>query len=198
MSIEAYPLQWPDNKPRTQPGRRQLARFKATFTVARDELYEEIRRLGGRHPVLSSNLTLRLDGIPYANQREPQDPGVAVYFEYKGQQMCFACDKWQKVKNNIQAVKKTIEALRGIARWGSGDMMEQAFHGFKTLPAPDQENTLVPWWEILGCTSFDSPEVITQCYRYKRSKTHPDRGGSPSEFNKVIKAYEQARKEKGF
>lgn len=196
MSIEAYPLQWPDNKPRTRPGRRQFARFRTTFTVSRDELFEEIRRLGGRHPVLSSNLTLRQDGIPYANQREPEDPGVAVYFEYKGQQMCFACDKWHKVKDNIQAVKKTIEALRGVARWGSGDMMEQAFHGFKTLPPPGQEQD--HWWVILECDQSDPIDVIEQQYLRKRQKAHPDHGGTPEAFHQVMTAWKQARKEKGY
>jgi hypothetical protein len=70
---------------------------------------------------------LRQDGLPYANRRAPSDTGAAVYFSYKGRQMCFACDKWQDVYDNIYAISKTIEALRGIERWGAGDMVEQAF-----------------------------------------------------------------------
>jgi len=196
MSVEAYPLQWPEGKPRVT--RRQEAGFRVTFTGARDGLYNEIRLLGGRQPVLSSNLTLRLDGIPYANQREPEDPGVAVYFEYKGQQMCFACDKWRKVKDNIQAVKKTIEALRGVARWGTGDMMEQAFHGFKTLPPPGQDNEPDPWWVVLDCREDDPIKVIEQQYMRKRRDRHPDLGGTSEAFHAVVTAWEQARKAKGF
>lgn len=48
--------------------------------------------------------------------------------------MCFACEKWQDVYGNIYAIGKTIEALRGIERWGTGDMVEQAFTGFVALP----------------------------------------------------------------
>lgn len=195
MTVEAYPLQWPEGKPRVT--RRQEADFRVMFTGARDGLYKEIRLLGGRQPVLSSNLTLRLDGIPYANQREPEDPGVAVYFEYKGQQMCFACDKWRKVKDNIQAVKKTIEALRGVARWGTGDMMEQAFHGFKTLPPPGDDEP-DPWWVVLDCRADASIDSIEQQYMRKRRDTHPDHGGTSEAFHAVINAWKQARKAKGF
>lgn len=42
--------------------------------------------------------------------------GVAVYFTLKGQQFCFACDHWDEIKDNMQAIHKTIEALRGIER----------------------------------------------------------------------------------
>ena len=52
----------------------------------------------------------------------------------------------------MQAIAKTIEALRGINRWGTGDMMEAAFKGFSALPAPD---TNKPWREVL-----DTPQCV--------------------------------------
>jgi hypothetical protein len=39
--------------------------------------------------------------------------------------MCLACDRWDKVQDNIYAIAMTIEPLRGIERWGSGSMVEQ-------------------------------------------------------------------------
>ena len=97
---EAYPLQWPDGWPRTQS--QQRSSFKTPFTDARDWLMHEISLFGGRNPVLSTNIELRRDGLPYANKRQPTDTGVAVYFEWNGMPMCFACDKWDRVKDNIQ------------------------------------------------------------------------------------------------
>jgi hypothetical protein len=49
--------------------------------------------------------------------------------------MCFACDRWDSVADNVQAIRKTIEALRGIERWGTGDMVQRAFAGFVALPS---------------------------------------------------------------
>jgi hypothetical protein len=139
MSAEAYPLQWPDGRPRTVYYHREKAAFSVTLAKARDSVLHEVQLLaGGRfgpdpHTVISSNLALRRDGFPLANQRQPEDPGVAVYFLYKKMPMSFACDRWEKVEHNMQAIAKTIEALRGIARWGTGDMLAAAFTGFVWL-----------------------------------------------------------------
>lgn len=98
----------------------------------------------GRLPVISTNIELRIDGLPYSRQRPISDHGVAVYFTRNGRQMVFACDRWDKIEHNMRAITKTIEAMRGIERWGSSDLMERAFAGFEALPAPD------PWWKALG------------------------------------------------
>lgn len=191
--ITRYPLQWPEDRKRSRWQRQAHfgSRYGKTLGQARDEVLNEIRRLGGRLPIISSNLQLRQDGLPYANQRQPTDAGVAVYFTYKEKQHCFACDQWNKVEDNLFAIAKTIEALRGIARWGTGDMMERAFHGFEQLPDPTQ------WWHVLG---FESAAGITidaveGRYRQLAMERHPDRGGSAemmAELNWAReKAYEQ-------
>lgn len=146
----------------------------------------EIRLLGGKLPVLSSNLSLRRDGLPYASQSQPSDPGIAVYFTYKGKQHCFACDDWDRIQDNIRAVGKTIEALRGIARWGTGDMMERAFQGFVALPQPEQ------WFTVLGVSSRASKDEIESAYRLLAMKHHPDRGGDASEMARINAARDQA------
>lgn len=174
----AYPLSWPAGRPRAKY--REDARFDTSFARARDGLATELERLGAKRPVLSTNIELRIDGLPYANRANPMDPGVAVYFTYKGKQFAFACDRWRRVEDNIQAIRKTIEALRGIARWGTGDMMEAAFVGYTALP----ERTGPSCWDILGhpketFLAYTNPEeAILQAWRAKAQKSHPDRGGS--------------------
>jgi hypothetical protein len=163
-----------------------------SFARARDHLMNEIRLLGGRNPILSSNIALRLDGLPYANQAEPDDPGIAVYFTYKGKQHCFVCDDWKKTYDNVRAIGKTIEALRGIARWGTGDMMERAFQGFVALPAPEGE----PWWSVLGYR--DESGALESDFEARAKSLmqtlHPDReGGDEWRFKQVTKAREKGR-----
>jgi len=164
-----------------------------TLSRASHHLMNEIRLLGGKSAVLTSNLELRLDGLPYASQKAPDDPGIAVYFTYKDKQHCFACDDWFYVKDNVRAIGKTIEALRGIARWGTGDMMERAFMGFVALPAPEKTR----WWSVLG---FDSAtEAFFQGDFEIRSKKllsqyHPDKpGGDDGKFIEVIAARDAGR-----
>lgn len=193
-TIEASPLCWPVGRKRTSW--REGSKFKTSFAVARDEIVKEVERLAGRSPklIISTNLRLRQDGLPLAGQRQPDDTGVAVYFTYRGKQVCFACDRWKKIEDNMHAIRLTIEALRGIARWGTGDMMDAAFTGFTALPAPAAART---WRSVLGFLEKEQPglALAREFYRSARSDAHPDRGGSTEKFNEVERAWEQAQRE---
>ncbi len=197
MTLEAFPLAWPDGWHRAENNDyRDEARFTVSMARARDELMEEIHKLCGRYGpdpliVLSTNVALRLDGLPYANQKAPEDPGAAVYFRYKGTQRVFACDMYRRLEHNIRAIGKTIEAMRGIERWGASDMLERAFTGFEALPAPDS------WRKILKVSSDADRDTVHNMYMSLRAQNHPDRGGDPEEFDRIMKAYRQAKEEFG-
>lgn len=120
--ITAFPLTWPHGKPRTEAHRRTWSKFKTNFGKARDECIGQIRTLGGREIIISTNLPLRLDGLPYANQAQPRDSGVAVYFTHKKRPMCFACDRWAKVET-LPALEQSV-ALLNVNKWENcgGDM----------------------------------------------------------------------------
>jgi hypothetical protein len=187
--IEAYPLAWPNGWKRANPHARDSSKFKSTFAVARDELLVEVERLRRSEyrpgeVILSTNVNLRQDGLPYANQREPVDPGVAIYFQYKKKPMVFACDKYRKVWENMVAIRKTIEAIRGMERWGASDMMERAFTGFTAIPDSS-------WPKVLGVARTASDEEVKLAYRRLCSQYHPDRGGDIEQFNRVQRAYDE-------
>lgn len=184
---EAFPLCWPEGRPRTPAWKRQRSRFNTGFGAAINLAVEELRRLGATHSVVSTNVALRRDGLPLASAKRVDDAGVAVYFMYKGKQVCFACDRWDKVEDNIYAVAKTIDAMRGIARWGTGDMLDAAFTGFTALPAPSN------WRNLLG-----NPRTIEDAevkYRMLARHNHPDAGGSQDKMAELNEAIEVARKE---
>jgi hypothetical protein len=200
MTAEAYPLQWPTGRTRTERWRRERAKFDVTFARARDNIVAEVGRLAGRYPdpaiVISTNIAPRRDGLPLANQRQPDDPGVVVYFTYKKRQMSFACDRWEKIEHNMQAISKTIEALRGIARWGTGDMLEAAFTGFSALPPPAQSTAAGPrsWRDVFG-TGITNRAQLSEIYRRLASAHHPDRGGDPSKMSELNQARDAAQRE---
>lgn len=195
MKIEmpdAFPLAWPPGRERTPSYRIKEARFLVNFRQARDHVLEQLRLLRASYPVLSSNIHTRRDGLPYANQSEPNDGAVAVYFVWKSRQYCLACDSWKKVKDNLRAVGLTIEAIRGIERWGAETMLEAAFRGFLALPIPEE----LAWWQVLGVRRGDSLAEVENKYRMLAFKAHPDRGGSDEEMGRLNWAIEQARQEK--
>jgi len=123
--------------------------------------------------IISTNAPLRKDGEPRADYK-PTDPGVAVYFTRNKQPVCFACDKYDEIWKNMRAIQKTIEALRGIERWGSSQMMERAFSGFTALP----ERTGPSCWEILGIEPLATESEIIAAWRDKAKSAHPDAGGN--------------------
>ena len=186
-TTESYPLYWPEGRPRTPDWKRQRSRFSTGFGAAVNLVIGELGRLGARNAVVSTNVPLRRDGLPLASAKRVDDTGAAVYFMYKGKQTCFACDRWDKVEDNIYAIAKTIDAMRGIARWGTGDMLDAAFNGFTALPAPND------WRGILGNPS--TLEDAESKYRFLARHNHPDAGGSQEEMAKINTAIASARKE---
>lgn len=196
--IEAYPLCWPAGKPRATS--RGHSNFKTNFGSARDKCRNEIYLLGGRDVIISTNIPLKGNGDPYADSRKNVgDTGVAVYFNYKKKAMAFCCDRWWRVEDNMHAISLTIGAMRGISRWGTGDMQEAAFTGFIALPAPGQ--TSRGWRQVFGVDEDCSFSMAETAYKILRSRNHPDKCPGDLEaaarFDEVQKAYEQAKTELG-
>jgi len=187
---EAYPLCWPAGWPRSVA---KSSRFKATLGAAVKNLVDEIRRLGGTYIVISTNMETKGDGTPYANRRMPSDTGVAVYFSRDGQEQCFPCDRWDRIEDNIHAICLTIQAIRGIERWGSGKMMQAAFNGFKALPAPPPED---PWWVVLNCEKDWKEHDVEAMFKKLAFQYHPDRGGSVEAMTRINNAYSQFKQER--
>ncbi|MCW5319024.1 DnaJ domain-containing protein [Nostoc sp. KVJ3] len=194
-NISAYPLTWATIYPRTPQHKRMEARFEVSFAVARDQLLHELELLGAFAVVISSNVQLRRDGLPYANFTEPDDSGVAVYFRIKKKNYALCCDKWLKVKDNLRAIGLHIAAMRGMERWGVGSV-EQAFAGYQALPPQASERK---WWEVLGVDVRASDDEVKATYRKLARKYHPDGGSSPdSEKMAVINAAYEKAKQAGY
>lgn len=184
---EAYPLEWPAGWPRTL--RPDRARFQTSLAGARNGLIHELTLMNATNIVINSNMALRRDGLPYANQSRLDDTGVAVYFTLNGDQRCIPCDRWDSVEDNLQAIRKTVEALRGLDRWGAKAIVDAAFSGFKALP----ESVIItdePWYTILGVEADASPAEIRKAFAELAKKHHPDVGGDPAEFDRIRRAYE--------
>jgi hypothetical protein len=184
--VQAYPLAWPEGWPRSKE--IQTSKFKATTDKARKKLLEEISRMGGEMPVISSNVPLRSDGHLRAD-REPVDAAVAVYFQRNKKSMVFACDRYDYVRDNLHALALTIEALRGIERWGASEMMERAFSGFKQLNA---ENEGMSWWRMLQVEAGATAAEIDAAYKKLAKFAHPDMpGGSEAAMGALNVARDQ-------
>ena len=180
-------LEWPAGWPRTQ--NRKPAAFDMSLDRAVNSLREELRLLKAANPVLTHQ--------PFRSGAEPGDPGVAVYFDLKGQRKVFACDRWHRVRDNVRALALTIAAMRGIARWGASDMMERAFTGFDALPPPRAPEASRHWSDVLGIGRHASRTEIEAAYRREAKRRHPDAGGTEGAMSELNAARDAALREVG-
>ncbi len=190
--IEAYPLCWPDGWPRKHRWQRSRSRYEVDFAKARDHLVHELALAGGRHVVIWTNVPLRRDGLPLAGMRQPEDPGVAVYWDdRKGRAMVLACDVWETVRENLRAVGLAVEAIRSLERTGSSEVLERAFSGYARLPAGSDH------WSVLGLPKGSGKAALTARLRELAHAHHPDRGGDPAVMASINAAYGRALEEVG-
>jgi hypothetical protein len=206
MTINAYPLQWPTGWKRTVAADRKNGRFSkamnradSSWKTRRDlTMSDALQRLLGQlehmgihrdDVVISTNVPVRLDGLPRSGAAEPTDPGAAVYWVEKGDaRRVMAIDLYDRVADNIAALAATLDAMRAIERHGGATILERAFTGFTALPAP---GAAPDWWQVLGVSQTASRDEITAAYRRLASEAHPDKGGSAERMAAINAAREK-------
>jgi hypothetical protein len=206
---EPFPLQWPPGWQRTPPDERCESRFLHGFSAALASLREELRKLHAANIVITSDLPVRRDGLPYAEGRRGTDPGIAVWFVHEGAERVIACDRYSSIADNIRAIALSTEAIRGLARWGASDMVSRAFQGFNALPPGHGERT--NWRHVLGL-SLQLPivpngasakerqailDVVRSNYRTLIKLAHTDVGGTNERAVELNLAMEAAEAELG-
>lgn len=185
-SIPPYPLAWPEGFPRT--ARLISGSFKTTLPAAIDNVEASLRRFAADSGQKISDVavTSMKAGLTSA---QPADKGVAIWFEWDGEQRCIAVDRYDKLEHNVQAIHHIIEARRTELRHGGLNVVRQTFKGFTALPAPES------WKVVLGIDPAVSPDKATVELRYRElaRKVHPDRkGGSHEAMSKINRARDAA------
>lgn len=183
----AYPLQWPAGWPRTDALKREPGKFRCTVAGALEELRRQLTLMGAKSVVLSSNYTLGTSNLV--------DPGVCVYFQREGLDLAIPCDRWRRIEANIKAIALTVEALRGMDRWGAKHMIRAMFSGFKLLPAGASRSP--EWWKVLGCDPHTPTERVLELHRQLMKRIHPDVGGSHIEALNANEALATFKAERG-
>jgi len=196
---EAYPLRWPDGEPRTPAhGRKRDNKFhdrndRLSVGKARDQLLRESRLAGFTDIIVSSNVPTRTDGLLYADNKRIEDPGIAVYFKFKGKSLVMARDDYISVAGNLRELALAIQGMRQMLRHGSDRMIEQAFTGFIAIAPPDWKK---PWRQVCGVKP-DWNGDLKALYREKARERHPDAGGSDTLMAELNVAYEEGCQELG-
>lgn len=190
--ISAHPLTWPPGWPRAKS--REKGQFKTSLASALKNVESSLRLFGrdSLRPVssivLSSNVALGIS--------RPDDPGVAAWFVWDGEQVCIPVDRYSSVEANLQAIHHVIEARRVELRHGTLQLVKAAMQGFRALPAPPGES----WREVLGFRPDTRVTVSDLDARYRKlaAERHPDKpGGSAEAMTSLNVARDRALSEIG-
>lgn len=219
QTTEAYPLCWPAGWPRTprglikrahfnkrefragsQPGTGYYQKRELSVYDGAQRVIAELNMLGARMPVVSSNVELRRDGLPYSGRKPPEDSGVAVYWSTaKGERRCIAVDRYDRVADNLAAIASTLEAFRTVERHGGAQVIDRAFTGFRAIPNLDAPRH---WRVVLDVDKIerDLGEPIDRFwlekqYRSLAHERHPDKGGTDAAMAELNRARDEALSE---
>ena len=191
--ISRHPLQWPAGWKRISTAGRKDATFKSDGK--RLSIYDgvlrvlaELEKLGVHQDdvIVSSNVRVRLDGMPRSGEPKPADPGVCVYWQKSEDtpMRCMAIDRYTEVADNLAAVAATLEAMRGIERHGGAAILDRVFTGLTALPPPAAGQR--DWWTVLELDpQAASADDIKAAHRRLRSIHHSDKGGSDDRMAEI-------------
>lgn len=185
MTAQAYPLQWPQQFPRS--ARRDNSRFNTTLPAALRKVQDSLR-------LFAKDSGKKLEGIVISSNyslgaENPTDPGVAVYFTWDGIQVCIPVDRYPKLADNLTAIHHVIEARRVELRHGTLALVRASFAGFVALPPPPS------WRDILGIKGPATKDTVQAAYRKLATERHPDTGGSDGMMAELNAARDAAMKE---
>lgn len=194
---DCYPLTWPLGTLRSKETVRSQFQPR-TYAAAVREVRDELSKIGAVTVVISTNLAG--DSVRHG------DHGAAVYWtapaDGRFEPHVMTCDRYAKLESNLHAIALSLEALRGLDRWGAV-RREQAFAGFRALPAGAAAGPAPApsWREVLGVPNdgwvATAPPIAVIAYARDRHRElirahHPDVGGDAARAAEINTALDQA------
>lgn len=164
----------------------QWSKFGSPLRKTLMLLRRELEMLNAKHVVVEldvSDRDIRLDGYPRANAKLAS-PAVRVTFDSKHGPLRYETSEYRDWQDNLRAIALSMESLRAVDRYGVSKRGEQ-YKGWRAIPkstdaadsiaTPSQARTLIDGYGGLNAAI---------------KATHPDTGGDPDQFRKVMRAKE--------
>jgi hypothetical protein len=122
-------------------------------------------------------------------------------------------DGWKRTKAILRERSRfgkagSVGAMRGLDRWGAGDVVSRAFAGFNALPPGSGDESIPaapkkrPWRDVIGGAwpPLDQAELLVLArsrHRTAIKTAHPDAGGSHELAAELNAALAEAERELG-
>lgn len=169
--------------------------FTAPWTSTVELLADELRHLDAKRIAVELAITendLRIDGMPRANARLSSD-AVRVAFDSTYGPLMYETGRYTRAhwrgnlegwQVNLRAIALGLEALRKVDRYGITKRGEQ-YTGWKQLPVSTDPADAIQ--------TLDQARAVVAEYgglTEAIKATHPDVGGDPDDFRRVMRAKE--------
>ncbi len=208
MIVQFNPLvAWPAHQPQTPAKNRKAAQFTMDNLDRLTLLENELRCLSAKEVTLSAWIVpsrgqIRKDGWPSVNAKAVA-PGVILSFTSAGKKREFAADQYLHWLDNLYAIGKILEALRGIDRWGGASAGKQ-YAGFSPVVAAAAAPVSAVFGSAQAAAVFiakhanghSAAQILNNSLAAKTAysaasiKLHPDTGGSHEAFIQLQQAKE--------
>lgn len=194
----------------TPSSEKRQSPFRATLTDTLKVLDREIYQVvDTRVQQESAELLIaipaggfRLDGRPRSDAR-PEHSGVIFSIDSRHGHLSYPCDTFSTWQDNLRAIALALEALRKVDRYGVTKRGEQ-YRGFLALEA-----TAMPAGFVSAQAAIDwlveysgwkptfpgGGVVVSAVVRAAQRRAHPDMGGDPGDFQRVVLAEAKLREE---
>lgn len=203
---------WPGELTRHRKASQFSAEFRATIRLLSDEVdhltdpkYDTLIVI----QLAVDGHAIRRDETGLMAHARPEHPGVIVSFDSDRGPLRFSCDRFDSSsltrsegwRQNLRAIALGLQALRTVDRYGLGHGTEQ-YVGFSALPpgrpmgpaamTVDEAGAL-----LADATGHHGSELVAQllrgqgvqlAYRVAARKHHPDVGGDPDVFRRLVEA----------
>lgn len=114
-----YPLKWPDNIPPRLKQIRSGFRNRMSILQAIAELESALKKYGASGATLYTNMKFDSVGEPLPLKGKPVGAGVSLTFISNNNQVVMACDKYDRIADNIRAMAETIFSYYKIKNYGT-------------------------------------------------------------------------------
>jgi hypothetical protein len=192
LNVRFVPLE----RPKSILNRRAI--FKSSYAATLSLLEREMRHLSAQNVVIQAGFTreqVRNDGWPRSGAR-PSHPAVVVSFRSRGKDLSFPCSTYRSHEDNLRAIALSLEALRGVNRYGVTQNEEQ-YKGWAQLPPPTPAQKMSRFDACIFLQSNSDVDAGSigafsksrdEAYRQAARRLHPDAGGNHEQFVRLQEA----------
>lgn len=182
--------------------RRSRWTFKVPWSQTLTLLDRELRYLRAKNIVLQADFReedLRLDGLPRANARQPQFPGVKIAFDSIHGPLTYATDVCEFWQHNVRSIALGMEALRAVDRYGISGSAQQ-YTGYLAIEArsmgapkpprfatPDAAVAFLRSEEVAGIAGAEGLSLRTLWHHLVKVH-HPDTAGESPLWGEILEA----------